>query len=94
MVGRIVHEVPTFDYIPWTDLVYISNSELIQTSEPVRKKNTNPKHNLAMPPKTKERDEATAKAEALEKRIKELEAEAKVIHLLFSNWFCELIVVL
>ena len=32
----------------------------------------------------KERDEAaTAKAEALEKRIKELEAEAKVIHLLF-----------
>jgi hypothetical protein len=38
-----------------------------------------------MPPKTKERDEATAKAEALEKIIKELEAEAKVIHLLFSN---------
>jgi hypothetical protein len=41
---------------------------------------------------TKERDEAMAKAEALEKRIKELEAEGKVIHLLFSNWFCELIV--
>jgi hypothetical protein len=35
--------------------------------------------------RTKERDEATAKAEALEKRIKELEAEGKVIHLLFSN---------
>ena len=42
--------------------------------------------------RTKERDEATnlldaerAKADALEKRIKELEAEAKVIHLLFSN---------
>ena len=35
--------------------------------------------------RTKERDEATAKAEALEKRIKELEAQAKVIHLLFSN---------
>jgi flagellar motility protein MotE (MotC chaperone) len=31
------------------------------------------------------RDEAMAKAEALEKRIKELEAEGKVIHLLFSN---------
>ena len=44
--------------------------------------------------RTKERDEAMAKAEALEKRIKELEAEGKVIHLLFSNWFCELIVVL
>jgi len=28
---------------------------------------------------------AMAKAEALEKRIKELEAEGKVIHLLFSN---------
>ena len=35
--------------------------------------------------RTKERDEAMAKAEALEKRIKELEAEGKVIHLLFSN---------
>ena len=35
--------------------------------------------------RTKERDEATAKAEALEKRIKELEAEGKVIHLLFSK---------
>ena len=35
--------------------------------------------------RTKERDEAMAKAEALEKRIKELEAEGMVIHLLFSN---------
>ena len=35
--------------------------------------------------RTKERDEATARAEALDKRIKELEAQAKVIHLLFSN---------
>ena len=35
--------------------------------------------------RTKERDEAMAKAEALEKRIKELEAEGKVIHLFFSN---------
>jgi len=35
--------------------------------------------------RTKERDEAMAKAEAVEKRIKELEAEGKVIHLLFSN---------
>ena len=35
--------------------------------------------------RTKERDEAMAKAVALEKRLKELEAEGKVIHSLFSN---------
>jgi hypothetical protein len=35
--------------------------------------------------RTKERDEAMAKAEAMEKQIQEMEAEGKVIHLLFSN---------
>jgi hypothetical protein len=35
--------------------------------------------------RTKERDEAMAKAEAMEKQIKELEAEGKVIHFLFSK---------
>jgi hypothetical protein len=38
--------------------------------------------------RTKERDEANAKAEALEKKVAELDAkaaEAKVIHLLFPN---------